>query len=104
MKIVFIEFDGADRPFQVYTSDLQGYDFYLKNGSIDCNWCSGNIRPFLSQFAKPPKRKRKIWFDEEFRPTFSSGNTPLTNKEIADMGYVIIPSPKHIIEITNLLP
>lgn len=102
-EVVFIEYDGVDRPFQVYTSDLQGYDFYFKDGEIDFNWCSGNIYPFISRFAKKPKKSRKIWFKEDFRPTRGGDSTKLTNKEIAAMGYVIIPSPKHIAKINDLL-
>lgn len=102
-EVVFIEYDGVGRPFQVYTSNLEGYDFFYTDHRIDYNWCSSNIRPFLSLFYRMPKRKRKVWFKEEFRPTLSSGNTPLTNKEIYQMGYFIIPSPMHITEIRELI-
>ena len=29
--IVFVEYNGAGRPFQVYTKDLTGYDFFYKD-------------------------------------------------------------------------
>ncbi len=61
--IVFIEYDGKGKPFQVYLRDLTGYDFFVKDGILECNWCSSNIRPFLSKRAKANTgRKHNVWF------------------------------------------
>jgi 23S rRNA A1618 N6-methylase RlmF len=101
--IVFIEYNGIGRPFQVYTKDLTGYDFFYKNGWIQCEWCSGNIRPFLNELTDKwkAKKKLKVWFNEDFRPTNNTLEKTklLTNDEISEMGYVIVNEPKWIEEI-----
>lgn len=99
--IIFIEYNGIGRPFQVYTKDLTGYDFFYKDGWIQCDWCSGNIRPFLNAFANPEIKKRKLWFNEEFRPTNNTlkENKILTDEEISEMGYQIIKEPKWLEEV-----
>jgi len=101
--IVFVEYNGIGRPFQVYTKDLTGYDFFYKDGWIQCEWCSWNIRPFLNELAPEwkAKKKFKVWFNEKFRPTNNSFKEEkiLTDKEISEMGYEIVKEPKWIEEI-----
>jgi hypothetical protein len=99
--IIFIEYNGIGRPFQVYTKDLTGYDFFYKDGWIQCDWCSDNIRPFLNDFANPEIKKRKLWFNEEFRPTNNTLKETkiLTDEEISEMGYQIIKEPKWLEEV-----
>jgi hypothetical protein len=100
--IVFVEYNGVDRPFQVYTKDLEGYDFFYKDGWIQCDWCSGNVKPFLNAFVLDKiKRKSKVWFLEEFRPTNNTFEETkiLTDSEISEMGYEVIKEPKYIEEI-----
>ena len=60
--IVFVEYNGVGRPFQVYTKDLTGYDFFYKDGCIQCEWCSGNIRPFLNELTDEWKAKKNWKF------------------------------------------
>lgn len=102
--IVFVEYNGVGRPFQVYTKDLTGYDFFYKDGWIQCELCSGNIRPFLNELApeRKAKKKLKVWFNEDFRPTnnfFKEEEKILTDEEISKMGYEIVKEPKWIEEI-----
>lgn len=106
--IVFIEYNGAGRPFQVYTSDLQGYDFFFKNGYIQCDWCSMNIRPYMNSLTEEwqtKHRKLKVWFKEEYRPKSNDGQPPriLSDLEIATMGYVISVVPRYIDEILEAI-
>jgi hypothetical protein len=105
-KIVFIEYNGLGRPFQVYTDELVGYDFFCNKGIIKCHWSSLNLRPFLNKLSPTFKRKKlKIWFKEDFRPTDNSlkNKKILSNKEIEDMGYVIIEEPKYLDEIIEAI-
>lgn len=99
--VIFIEYNGIGRPFQVYTRDFEGYDFFYKDGCIQCEWSSGGIRPFLSPFANPEIKKRKLWFNADFRPTNNTFKEKkiLTDLEISEMGYEIIKEPKWIEEI-----
>ena len=107
-NIVFVEYNGIGRPFQVYTDKLVGFDFFYKDGYIQCDWCSGNIRPFLNELSpiREEKKKLKVWFKEEFRPNNNSlkkSEKILTNKEIEKMGYVIISEPKYLEEIVEAI-
>lgn len=101
--IVFIEYNGVGRPFQVYTRDLIGYNFFYKNGWIQCETCSGNIRPFLNELTPKwkAKKKLKVWFNEQFRPknNYFKDKKILTDEEISEMGYEIVKEPKWIEEI-----
>ena len=106
-NIVFVEYNGVGRPFQVYTDDLTGFDFFYKDGYIQCSWCSCNIRPFLSKLTPEwqAKKKLKVWFKEEFRPNNNSieDDHILTDEEISTMGCVILPEPKYLDEIIDAL-
>jgi hypothetical protein len=105
-NIVFIQYNGVNRPFQVYTDELVGYDFFHNKGIIKCYWSSLNLRPFLNKLSNPFKRKKlKIWFKEDFRPTDNSlkNKKILSNKEIENMGYVIIQEPKYLDEIIEAI-
>ena len=106
-NIVFIEYNGVGRPFQVYTDDLTGFDFFYKDGYIQCSWCSCNIRPFLNKLTHEwqAKKKLKVWFKEDFRPDNNSieDDHILTDEEISEMGYVILSEPKYLDEIIDAL-
>ena len=105
-NIVFIEYNGVGRPFQVYTDKLVGFDFFYNKGLIKCNWSSLNLRPFLNKLSPTFKRKKlKIWFKEDFRPTDNSlkNKKILSNKEIEQMGYIIIQEPKYLDEIIEAI-
>ena len=108
-SIVYVEYNGVGRPFQVYTDELTGFDFFKKDGYISCDWCSQNIKPFLNALADPEKwkisKKLKLWFKEEYRPTSNTGENDhiLTDQEISDMGYMIIKEPKYLEEIVEAI-
>lgn len=104
-EIIFVEYNGAGRPFQVYTNKLEGYDFFMKNKEICCEWSSGNIRPFLNKLTDKWKGKIKIWFNEDFRPSTNNfeNNYILSNDEIVKLGYVIIDKPKYLTEIIEAI-
>jgi hypothetical protein len=106
-NIVFIQYNGVDRPFQVYTDKLVGFDFFYNKGLIQCNWCSLNLIPFLNELSPiwKGKKKLKIWFKEDFRPTDNSlkNKKILSNKEIENMGYIIIQEPKYLDEIIEAI-
>ena len=105
--IVFVEYNGANRPHQVFTRDLTGYDFFYKYGYIQCEWCSGGINPFLSELCPEwkLKNKLKVWFNEDFRPNKNSLKEAhiLSDAEIKGMGYVKIGKPLHLDEICDAI-
>jgi len=105
--IVYVEYNGANRPHQVFTRNLRGYDFFMKNGFIQCEWSSGNIRPFLNKLCPEweKKKKLKVWFNEDFRPTtnFFENNHILPDIDIEKMGYVKINKPLHLVDIVTAI-
>jgi 23S rRNA A1618 N6-methylase RlmF len=106
-NIVFVEYDGAGRPHRVFTDDLTGFDFFFKDGFIQCEYCSLGVRPFLNKLIPECKvrGKLKVWFKKIFRPKNNSieNEKILTNKEIEEMGYVITNEPKYLDEIIDAL-
>lgn len=103
--IVFVEYNGHNKPFSVWTKSNDGYDFSLKNGYLIAEW-SSHYHPCLCPFANPEKMKikRKLWFTEEFRPThYADSSKILSNDEIQEMGYEIIQNPLWIEEILEAL-
>jgi len=102
--IVFIEYDGIGRPFQVFTKDLEGYDAFYKDKQIQCAWSSSGINPFLNELINANK-KRNIWFKESFRPTNNSSSIVkiLSDINISEMGYKKIGKARWIDETVDAI-
>lgn len=105
--IIFIEYNGVNRPFRIYTFDLAGYDFFYKDKYIQCKFSSLNISPFLNTLVPEVKKKgnRKIWFNDKWRPYNNEFGKryQLSDKQITKMGYLRIENPKYIDEILEAL-
>lgn len=105
-NIIFILYNGIGRPHQIFTDNLDGFDCYFKYKELQCDWCSGNIRPFLSELSPKwkAKKKLKVWFKEDFRPLTNSASHKhiLTDEEIEEMGYIRILEPTYLNEIIDV--
>lgn len=102
-NIVFVEYNGANRPFQVWTDKNEMYDFSMKDGYLYAEWAGGG-KPYIHKFREGIK-PRKVWFKEEFRPTNGgvTENRPLQNREIIEFGYSIIENATHLEEIVSAI-
>lgn len=96
-NIVFVEYDGLNRPFQVWDDKGDMYDFCTKNKELNATW-AGSGGTYISNFYVI-KKPRKLWFKPEFRPTKSGISKLLTNRDISEMGYSMIDKPTHLEEI-----
>lgn len=103
-NIVFIEYNGANRPWQVWTDEKQMYDFSMKQGELLAEW-AGAGNTYIHPLTISGKKPRKIWFKEDFRPTNGGvlGDIKLTNREIAEFGYSRIETPTHLVEIVEAI-
>ena len=104
-NVVFIEYNGAGRPHQVWIDSKTGFDFFMKGGYITADWSSSGFMPYIHELIDRLKGKRKIWFREEFRPSNGGkrGYKPLSNKQIEKLGYVIIDKPNYLDEVVEAI-
>jgi len=103
LKIVFVEYNGANRPLQVWTDKNEMFYFSMKEGSFQAEW-AGKSNPYIHKLREGIK-PRRIWFKEEFRPTNGAlvEQIALQNKEINEFGFSVIENPTHIEEIIKAI-
>ena len=102
-KIICIEYNGAFRPFSVFTSDLRTYDIDYHNGGLTYHYSGFGSRPYVSPFADP-KKKRWLWFAEEFRPRSASlPEKVLNNHELEAYGFQVIQSPQKLEDLESAI-
>jgi len=104
-NIVFIEYDGKNIPFQVWTDDMSMYDLRIKQGHLFAELSGMGGTTYIHKFSSKIKRPRKLWFKPDFRP-YDSGNIkkgPLQNRDIYEYGYSIIENPTYLDEILEAI-